>query len=170
MTTIAEQLAKHFTELDFAAVPAANRHAVKRLLLDYLGVAIAGSRTESGAVAGKFAAAQGGKAETTLIGAGTRVAMTLGSFANAISSHSIELDDIDVLALFHFSPPVYSAALAAAERQGANGKQLLAALAAGCEMMERVSKAANNLAAQSRLITPRRPAACSARRSRPASC
>ncbi len=37
--------------------------------------------------------------------------------ANAISSHSIELDDIDVLALFHFSPPVFSAALAAAERQ-----------------------------------------------------
>ena len=83
-------------------------------------------------------------AETTLIGADARVAMTHGAFANAISSHSIELDDIDVLALFHFSPPVYSAALAAAERQHANGKSLLAALAAGCEMMERVSKAANN--------------------------
>src|SRR4029079_16148713 len=55
-----------------------------------------------------------------------------------------ELDDIDVLALFHFSPPVYSAALAAAERESANGKQLVTALAAGCEMMERLSKAANN--------------------------
>ena len=65
------------------------------------------------------------------------------AFANAISSHSIELDDIDVLALFHFSPPVFSAALAAAEQHGANGKQLLVALAAGCEMMERVSRAAN---------------------------
>ena len=66
------------------------------------------------------------------------------AFANAISSHSIELDDIDVLALFHFSPPVYSSSLATAEQVGASGKDLLVALAAGCEMMERLSKAANS--------------------------
>jgi 2-methylcitrate dehydratase PrpD len=142
--TIAQQVAEHFCRLDYGALPAPGRQAVKRLLLDYLGVAIAGSQTASGRIAREFAAMQGGKPETTLIGGTARVPMTLGSFANAISSHSIELDDIDVLALFHFSPPVYSAALAAAERQAASGKQLLAALAAGCEMMERVSKAANN--------------------------
>lgn len=142
--TRAQQLAQHFCRLDYRAVPEHSRHAVKRLLLDYLGVAIAGSQTESGRIACEFAAIQGGKPETTLIGGHARVPMTLGSFANAISSHSIELDDIDVLALFHFSPPVYSAALAAAERQHADGRQLIAALAAGCEMMERASKAANN--------------------------
>jgi 2-methylcitrate dehydratase PrpD len=49
-----------------------------------------------------------------------------------------------VLALFHFSPPVFSAALAVGEAVGANGEQLLTALAAGCEMMERVSRAANS--------------------------
>ena len=143
-TTIAQQLAQHFCRLDIRAVPDASRHAVKRLLLDYLGVAIAGSQTESRRIACEFASLQGGKPENTLIGAQARVPVTLGSFANAISCHSIELDDIDVLALFHFSPPVYSAALAAAERQQASGKQLIAALAAGCEMMERTSRAANN--------------------------
>ncbi len=142
--TASNQLALHFSRLDFAATPAASRHAVKRLLLDYIGVAIAGSQTESGKIAGRFAELQGGKPEATLIGGNARVPMTHGAFANAISSHSIELDDIDVLALFHFSPPVYSAALAVAEREGASGKNLLAALVAGCEMMERVSKAANN--------------------------
>ena len=142
--TASNQLAEHFYRLDYRAVPEASRKAVKRLLLDYLGVAIAGSQTESGEIACRFAEMQGGKPENTLIGANARVPMTHGAFANAISSHSIELDDIDVLALFHFSPPVFSAALAAAERQQANGKRLLAALAAGCEMMERVSKAANN--------------------------
>ncbi len=142
--TASNQLAGHFARLDYRAVPESSRKAVKRLLLDYLGVAIAGSQTESGEIACRFAELQGGKPENTLIGANARVPMTHGAFANAISSHSIELDDIDVLALFHFSPPVFSAALAAAERQQANGKRLLAALAAGCEMMERVSKAANN--------------------------
>jgi 2-methylcitrate dehydratase PrpD len=39
---------------------------------------------------------------------------------------------------------VFSSALALAEATAANGKELLAALASGCEVMERVSMAANN--------------------------
>lgn len=142
--TLSEQLADHFVAFNKSQLPDANRKAVKRLLLDYLGVAVAGSQTGSGEVARRFAQISGGHPEATLIGEGTRVPAMQAALANAISSHSVELDDIDVLALFHFSPPVYSAALATAERQKASGKALLAGLAAGCEMMERVSKAANN--------------------------
>jgi 2-methylcitrate dehydratase PrpD len=142
--TIAIQLANHFHKFEYRQLPDASRVAVKRLLLDYLGVAIAGSQTESGHAARMFAQCGGTKAESTLIGDSARVPAALAAFANAISSHSIELDDIDVIALFHFSPPVFSAALATAEQQSASGKQLLVALAAGCEMMERVSRAANN--------------------------
>lgn len=142
--TIATRLAEHFHKLDYRQLPDASRTAVKRLLLDYLGVAIAGSQTESGHAARLFAQSAGGKAEASLIGDSARVPAAQAAFANAISSHSIELDDIDVLALFHFSPPVFSAALAAAEQHSASGKQLLVALAAGCEMMERASRAANS--------------------------
>jgi 2-methylcitrate dehydratase PrpD len=142
--TIAEQLADHFVSFKPDALPQASKKAMKRLLLDYLGVAVSGSQTGSGEVARKFAQSSGGNAEATLIGDGARVPAMQAAFANAISSHSVELDDIDVLALFHFSPPVFSAALATAERNSASGKELLVALASGCEMMERVSKAANN--------------------------
>ena len=142
--TLAAQLAAHHSKLSYSRIPEASRHAMKRLLLDYLGVAIAGSQTESGVIAREFATLQGKALEATLIGGRERVPMAAASFANAISCHSIELDDIDVLALFHFSPAVFSPALAVAEANGANGKDLLAALAAGCEVMERVSMAANN--------------------------
>jgi 2-methylcitrate dehydratase PrpD len=142
--TYAQQLAERFSRLSFRQIPEESRRAVKRLLLDYLGVAVAGSQTESGEIARDFAALQGSAPESTLIGGNGRVPMAAASFANAISSHSIELDDIDVLALFHFSPPVFSAAMAVAEANAANGRDLLTALAAGCEMMERVSSAANN--------------------------
>lgn len=142
--TLADQLGAHFSRFQYADLTADTRKAVKRLLLDYLGVAVSGSQTESGKVARAFAAVTGGHAEATLIGGTGRVPAMQAAFANAISSHSVELDDIDVLALFHFSPPVYSAALATAEQAGASGKDLLVALAAGCEMMERLSKAANN--------------------------
>jgi 2-methylcitrate dehydratase PrpD len=141
--TSAERLAQHFHSFTYARVSDATRHAVKRLLLDYFGVALAGSQSGSGRIGREFATHQGGVAEATLIGGGPAVPAVNASFANAISSHSIELDDIDALALFHFSPPVYSAALAVGEAVGASGEQLITALAAGCEMMERVSRAAN---------------------------
>jgi 2-methylcitrate dehydratase PrpD len=143
-TTISERLSEHFVRMSYNRLPVETRSGVKRLLLDYLGVALAGSASESGRIARRYARSSGGRGLATLIGDGARVPMESAAFANAISSHSIELDDIDVLALFHFSPPVYSAALAAAEARGASGKELLVALAAGCEMMERASRAANN--------------------------
>ena len=116
--THAQQLANRFAKLSYNDIAPASRHAVKRLLLDYLGVALAGSQSESGLIARQFAREQGGtgaKAGAQLIGDGTKSSMATTAFANAISSHSIELDDIDVLALFHFSPPVYSSALAVAD-------------------------------------------------------
>jgi 2-methylcitrate dehydratase PrpD len=142
--TLAQQTAARFAKLSYSSLPAASRHAVKRLLLDYLGVALAGSQSESGEIARHFACLHGSGRQSQLFGDKGRASMTAAAFANAISSHSIELDDIDVLALFHFSPPVYSAALAVADATHASGKDLIAALAGGCEMMERVSRAANN--------------------------
>lgn len=141
--TYAQQLAARFSALSLNQIDPASQSAVKRLLMDYLGVALAGSQSESGKIARRFAKEHGAKKQARLIGDKDRVDITTAAFANAISSHSIELDDIDVLALFHFSPPVFSAALAIAEYTDANGKQLLTALAAGCEMMERASKATN---------------------------
>ena len=142
--TYAHQLAARFSALSYGDIDPGSRAAVKRLLMDYLGVALAGSQSESSRIARRFAKEHGGGTpQARLIGDNARVPMTAAALANAISSHSIELDDIDVLALFHFSPPVFSSALAAAEYTGANGRRLLTALAAGCEMMERASKATN---------------------------
>jgi 2-methylcitrate dehydratase PrpD len=142
--TIAETLADHFHAFQGGRITDATGKAVKRLLLDYLGVGVGGSQTGSGRAAREFAVAVGGQPSVTLIGDTRRGASVNAALANAISSHSVELDDIDVLALFHFSPPVYSAALAVAEAVGASGRELLQALAAGCEMMERVSRGANS--------------------------
>jgi hypothetical protein len=43
-TTIAAQLASHFNKFDYRRLPEASKAGVKRLLLDYLGVALAGSQ------------------------------------------------------------------------------------------------------------------------------
>src|SRR3990170_2072187 len=142
-TTIGERLARHFAGLDYERIPPKNVADAKQLVLDYLGVAIAGSQTESGRIAREFAVKTGGVPEATLIPSGQRVPALHAAFANAIAAHSIELDDVDVLALFHFSPPVVSAALATAERVKASGRDFIAAVVAGCEMMARLSEAVN---------------------------
>lgn len=141
--TASENLADHFTRIAIADIPNKLIADAKTLVADYLGVALAGSQTDSGDIAARFAVETGGKPEATLIGHPGKVPAVHAAFANAIGSHSIELDDVDVLALFHFSPPVVSAALAAAERERATGAEFIAAVALGCEMMARASAATN---------------------------
>lgn len=141
--TASAKLVERFRTFTFENLPQATIRGLKRLLLDYLGVTIAGSGSDSGRIARQFALLDGGTPQATVIGDTRRAPAAQAAFANGISAHSLELDDIDVLAYFHFSPPVFSAALAAAELQNASGKQLLVALAAGCELMERVSRATN---------------------------
>ena len=141
--TVSEQLAKHFLGVKVEAIDSKNISGAKVLLLDYLGVALCGSTTESGRIAAAMAAGMKGVAEATMIGTVHRVPATEAAFANAVASHSLELDDVDKEALFHFGPPVVSAALAAGETMGCSGKDLLTAIVCGCEMMERVSWAAN---------------------------
>ena len=46
--TLADQLAAHFKKFDYGHLTEATKKSVKRLLLDYLGVAISGSQSESG--------------------------------------------------------------------------------------------------------------------------
>jgi 2-methylcitrate dehydratase PrpD len=138
-----EILAQHIVDLKETHIPAKILEEIKILLFDYLGVALGGARTESGKIAAQFSREQGGRREATIIGFGYRVPSASAAFSNAIISHSIELDDVDSLAYFHFSPPIFSAALAVAEKVHASGKELLVALVAGCDLMARLSSAMN---------------------------
>ncbi len=141
--TASSELARHFTSGQFPYLAAHRTIDMKRLLLDYCGVALAGSRTVTGQLARRFVTDMGGAAQATVIGAPGRVPAVNAAFANAVAEHSIELDDVDDQALFHYGPPVVSAALAVAEWQHASGKDLLTAMLAGCEMVNRLSLATN---------------------------
>lgn len=141
--TAAETLGHFFVDLKVNQIPEHEISVAKTLIADYFGVAIGGSQTDSAKIAARFALETGGAEQASLIGMPGKVPAVHAAFANAIASHSIELDDVDVLALFHFSPPVVSAALAAAQWQKASGADFVAAVVAGCEMMARMSNAAN---------------------------
>ena len=141
--TAATELGKHFATVSTDSLPDAPMNEMRRLLLDYLGVALSGSQTDSGRIASEVMLSLGGSAQATVLGHGVKIPAVHAAFANAVSEHSIEMDDVDELALFHHGPPMVSAALAVAEWQGRSGLALLAAMLTGCEMMNRLSLATN---------------------------
>ncbi|WP_161974952.1 MmgE/PrpD family protein [Bacillus timonensis] len=144
MSTIARDFANYFiNEFKYEDIPSTTIEGIKVLMMDYLGVALKGTLTETGEITRSYFADKGGRGEATLFDSNIKVPAESAAFANAVASHSIELDDIDRLALFHFSPPIYSAAFAIAEKLNVSGKDFITALAAGVEMMERLSLAMN---------------------------
>lgn len=143
MPTVTTQLVSALSPRKMDDLPEHLVHEAKRLLLDFLGVGLAGSRSDSGQIAAAFAVGLNGPPQATVLGRFERTDAIHAAFANAISSHSVELDDIDEDALFHHAPPVVAAALATAELVGASGADLIVAIVAGCETMSRLSNATN---------------------------
>ena len=143
MASLSVQLAGFYKKLTYDDIPVEKIADIRWLILDYLGVASMGSSTASGRIAIQHALNQGSHPVATLIGSQGKASPLLAAFANAISSHSIELDDVDDVALYHFSPVIVSAALAMAEKTDSNGKAFLTGVYAGCEMMARLSNALN---------------------------
>lgn len=143
MKALTELLAESLVARTFDDLPESVIHEAKRLTLDHVGVGLSGSVSKTGAIVADFAVETGGSAESTLFGRPERVPAIHAALANAISSHSIELDDVDKEALFHFGPPIVAAARAVAEVNHSSGQQLIRAIVAGCETMSRISDATN---------------------------
>ena len=143
MATLAGTLGDYFAGFTAKNIPRSQVDTIKRLLLDFLGVTTAGSRTPSGKLAIGHCSITGGAPEATVIGRKLLTSCQQAAFSNAISAHSLELDDVDSRALFHFGPPIIAAALSACEAVGGSGLDLLLGVGGGCEMMSRLSQAAN---------------------------
>jgi len=138
-----QRLAAHVARTQFADLPAKAIVDAKILLTDWLGVCLGGTRTETGRLAADYQRDMASRPEATIYGFGYRVSAPAAAFANAISAHSIELDDADDEALIHFGVSVVSSALAVAERQGASGRQVLTAVVLGCDVLQRLNLALN---------------------------
>lgn len=70
-----------------------------------------------------------------------RTSAAWAGFNNGVLAHSLDYDDMHLPLILHPSASVVPAALAAAERPGATGEQLLRAVAAGLEVCVRLGMA-----------------------------
>jgi 2-methylcitrate dehydratase PrpD len=132
--TVSERLASWVVGLDYGDLPADVIAMAKRLVLDQLGLQLRGSTLTNVEPVRAVATALGGRGEATATGSGTRVSAPQAAWVNGTLGHSAEYDDAHMSA-WHTSSAVVPAALAAAEREGRSGTELITAIVAGVQAM-----------------------------------
>jgi len=137
-TTTYEQIPKEVIELG------------KKSILDGLGLALAGSRAETGSISRKFVEQSGvcnGKA--TIIGSAQKTSPRFAALVNGISIHADDFDDTQLAAakdrvyglLMHPTVPVLPAIFALAEQRPVSGKEWMLAYHLGAEVECKIAEA-----------------------------
>lgn len=134
----------------YESIPAEVIELGKKSILDGFGLALAGSRAESGSISRKYVEQIGvcnGKA--TVIGTSTRTAPRFAALLNGISIHADDFDDTQLAAakdrvyglLMHPTVPVLPAIFALAEQRAVTGKEWLVAYHVGGEVECKIAEA-----------------------------
>jgi 2-methylcitrate dehydratase PrpD len=119
---------------------------LKRLILDHAAVTLCGSVQPWGQKLTAWAQAYGGQGRAVLVGSGGRASAATAGLVNGTSAHGYELDDTHEPSRSHPGAVVITAALAVGAERKSSGRDILAAVVAGYEVMTRLGMAAGALA------------------------
>lgn len=115
---------------------------VKYLLLDYLGVALRGSQTDSARSVARMIEHSGVQGQCTVIGTKLKALLGQAALANGTAAHSIELDDTHQAGSIHLGVVMYTAAIALSEQfEKIDFNRFAAAVVAGYETAARLGMA-----------------------------
>ena len=134
--TISEQIAEFAAGIRTAALPGEVTHTVRNLLLDVAGLCIA-ARSANYVKACVAAAASQGQA--TAIGHESSFGPYDAALINGTAAHGEDYDDTFEGGPVHAGAVIVPAVLAAAEHRGLTGDRAIAGIAAGAEIMCRMS-------------------------------
>lgn len=136
--TLAQQLAEFAAGTSYDDLPHEVVQSVKMRVLDILGISAAAATLETSRAARRWASSQGGVARASAVGVHHQVPANLAAFVNGVLAHSLDYDDTHLPSVLHPSASVVPAALAAAERNGSDGRALIHAIAVGLESCVRI--------------------------------
>ena len=150
------ELAEAVHGIEFDSLSEAEIEAVRRLLLDHIGVAAAGSTTDSAAAfrrtMGRFA--HDDSASLPVIGAGLLAAPVPAAMANAVAGHCVEYDDVHNASSSHPGVVMFPAAMAATALAGGDERDFVRAAVIGFEVMCRAGRAADPVSHYARHFHP----------------
>jgi 2-methylcitrate dehydratase PrpD len=134
---VTQALAQFAATLTYDRIPQAAREHTKNLLLDAVACMLAGHRGEETHQVHAFASALAESKESSIVG-GDRLSLAGATLLNGYLVTAVTMCDVHRPTLTHITPEVMPPALAIAERDNLSGRDLLVALAAGCEVATRV--------------------------------
>jgi 2-methylcitrate dehydratase PrpD len=144
------QVADFLTCIRQATIRDDVRHLAKRSILDGLGLAVAGSRSQAAAIAGSVVEGYGElRPDASVLGTNLRTAARFAAFLNGLAIHADDFDDTQLAVsrdrvyglLTHPTAPVLPAVLALAEQRRSSGADALLAYLAGVEVATKVAEA-----------------------------
>ena len=141
----AKILAQYAAALTFDDLPQAAVSGARDAILDTVGVCIGGSGWEPSRIGMAYAdelAAEG--ASAILDGSGATTSPASAAFLNGLFSHAIEYDCLRKPGAGVHAAPVVAAALAIGQSLDRSGRDVIAAVAAGIEVMFRIGKATHH--------------------------
>jgi 2-methylcitrate dehydratase PrpD len=141
--TVAARFAAHALGTRFDDLPQAAVERTKVFILDSLGVGIAGSSVSHAQALLAIAAHWGAHEEAPAWGHAVRLPAAGAAFLNAWQMHNQEFDCLHEGAVVHAMASVLPAALAVAEtRAPISGRELIVAVAVGCDVAATLGLAA----------------------------
>ena len=136
-----KELAAFAADLRFEDLPPATVRKTKQCILDWLGVCIRGSQ-EKPAQLLRQTLLTGSEHEASVFnGQGEQANALNAAFCNGAASHTLDFDDLHNAAIIYIATVVVPPVFAIAEKEHKNGRDMLAAVAAGYEICARVGEA-----------------------------
>jgi 2-methylcitrate dehydratase PrpD len=139
--TSEEALARFAATIELESLPSPVIQKLKALILDSIGVSLAGAGAPGVDAVIRAVRGWGGTPESTVLAHGMRVAAPFAALANGVMATARDFDDTLDDAMLHTQPSVLPACLALGEARGRSGADLLAAIAAGAELLCRMGRA-----------------------------
>ena len=134
--SISKDLAR-FATADQSDLPSDVMAILRLSMLDWMACGIAGIDEPVSCITRGMAQEEGGKPQASTFG-GPKMPARAAALVNGTTSHALDYDDTHFAHIGHPSVAVFSAALAAAEREGADGQTLQTAALIGMEASIRV--------------------------------
>ena len=144
---VTRQVARYVVQARYEDLPQAVRHEGVRSLMNWVGVAVGGSRHETVDRALKALLPFSTTPQASVLGRTERLDVMKTAFINGVSSHIFDFDDTHLKTIIHPAGPVASSALALAEYLGVlrgqpvSGAELLNALVLGMDIECRIGNA-----------------------------
>ena len=139
--TVAETLAEFLTGTTYADLPDNAVDHAAMIVASTLASAACGRTIDSARIVREIEQERGGRPEASVwFDAGPKLPVVGAARANALLSDAAASDDSDLRNIVHAGTPLTATALAVAEKTGASGRDVLAAIVCGYEAAGRIGE------------------------------